>query len=157
MKEYNPKLQILPWYDSDMGEDIVKTFKDILSSLFLFKKYFQRAMPKDKGGMIYNDVYISHCRPMNEIKGDLEWFLKKNKCSIFVNEIQSEKNARLGWLLFSFQGLDCKKLTIEITELCMVEILAIYKPILTDKWDPTIGTTKKTKSDASRVRRFRES
>lgn len=113
-----------------MGEDIVKSFKDIPSSVFFFKKYFQRAMSKEKGGMIYIDVYISHCKTMNEIKGDLEWWLKKNECSIFINEIQSEKTARLGWLLFSFQGLDCKKLSMEITGLCMVKISARYKPVL---------------------------
>jgi len=85
----------------------------------------------------------------------LEWWLK-NECSIFVKDILSENTVRLGWLLFSFQGLNFKNLMMEITELCMVEIFARYKPILTDKWDPPVNP-KKTKSGASRVRRFRES
>ena len=73
MKECDPKLEILPWYDSDMGEDIVKSIKDTPSSLYLFKKYFQRAIPKEKGGMIYIDVSLSHCKSIIELKEYLEW------------------------------------------------------------------------------------
>jgi len=88
--------------------------------------------------------------------------VEKNECSIFVKEIKAEKTVRLGWLLFSFQGLDCKKLMMEITELCRVEISARYKSVLTDKWDPTIDTKKILKAvhlecaDSERARSLSE-
>ena len=42
-------------------------------------------------------------------------------------EIQLEKTAQLSWLLFSFQGLDCKAFLMEISDLTRVEVLVRYK------------------------------
>ena len=106
--ESDNKVHLLPWFDSDMGEDAISTFKDIPTSLFMFKKYFQRANPNEKGGKVYTDLYLAHSKPMKEIQGDLSWWLKKEKIDIFVKEIQAETTSRLGWLLFSFSGLHIK-------------------------------------------------
>ena len=90
MEESDNKITLLPWYDSDMSEQPIKSFKDIPTALFMFKKYFTRGNPNEKGGKIYTDVKISHLKPIIEIKGDISWWLKKEKTDVFVNDIQSE-------------------------------------------------------------------
>ena len=70
------KVTLMPWFDSDIGEAPLRKASDIPSSFFLFKKYFQRANPKEEGGKVYTDVYLSHTKPMEEIKGNLSWWLK---------------------------------------------------------------------------------
>ena len=75
MAESDPKVELLPWYMSDLGEDTITSFKDIPTSLFLFKKYFQRGNPKELGGKIYTDLYLSHSKPIKELQGDLSWWL----------------------------------------------------------------------------------
>ena len=140
------KVAIMPWFDSDMGENTLRKASDIPTSLFLFKKYFQRANPKEEGGKIYTDVYLSHTKPIEEIKGDLSWWLKKEHTDIWEKEIQAESTARLGWLLFSFSGLNIKALCAEISAIIGIEIAGRFKPILTDKWDPTIDSKKRLKA-----------
>ena len=49
MEESDNKIALLPWYDGDMGELPIRSFKDIPSALFMFKKYFTRANPNEKG------------------------------------------------------------------------------------------------------------
>ena len=67
-------ISLLPWYKSDMCEDRIRKVADIPTSLFMFKKYFQRANPNEKGGKVYTDVMITHTKPMEVIVGDLSWF-----------------------------------------------------------------------------------
>ena len=55
--ESDPKITIIPRYNSDLGEDTIKSFKDMSTSLFLFKKYCQRANPNGKGGKVYTGVF----------------------------------------------------------------------------------------------------
>ena len=145
MEESDSKITLLPWYDSDMNELPIQSYKDIPSALFMFKKYFTRANPNEKGGKIYTDVKLSHSKPLIEIKGDISWWLKKEQTDVFVKDIQSETTVRCGWLLFSYSGLDVKSLTDEISLMCGVIVAGRYKPILTDKWDPTIENKKRLK------------
>jgi len=146
MEESDNKVTLLPWYDSDMSEQPIKSFKDIPTALFMFKKYFTRGNPNEKGGKIYTDVKISHLKPIIEIKGDISWWLKKEKTDVFVKDIQSETTVRCGWLLFSYSGLDVDALTDEISAFCGATVAGRYKPILTDKWDPTIESKKRLKA-----------
>ena len=89
MEESDNKVTLLPWYDSDMSEQPIKSFKDIPTALFMFKKYFTRGNPNEKGGENYTDVKISHLKPIIEIKCDISWWLKKEKTYVFVKDIQS--------------------------------------------------------------------
>ena len=84
MAESNNKIIILPWYDSDMCEQIIRLPKEIPSSLFMFRKYFTRANPKEKGGKIYIDVKLFHSKPPTEIIEDISWWLKKEKTEVFI-------------------------------------------------------------------------
>ena len=59
------------WYDNDMGGDTIRFFKDIPTTLYMLKKYFQ--------GKIYTDIKISHSKMVHEIQVDLSWWLKKEK------------------------------------------------------------------------------
>ena len=146
MAESDNSVALLPWWDSDMGENVISSFKDIPTSLFMFKKYFQRANPNEKGGKVYTDLYLAHSKPIAEIQGDLSWWLKKEKIDIFLKEIQSEATSRLGWLLFSFSGIHIKTLTDEISIMTGVTIAGRFKPILTDKWNPDIDSKKRLKA-----------
>ena len=146
LMECDNNVAILPWYDSDMGEDRITKVSNIPPSLFMFKKYFQRGNPKEEGGKVYTDVYLSHTKPMEVIKGDLSWFLKKEQIDIYIKDIQSDTTARLGWLLFSFQGLDVTTLCAEISAILRIEIAGRYKPILTDTWDKSIESKHRLKA-----------
>ena len=146
MQESDPKLEILPWYSNDIGEEPIKNFKSIPTSLFLFKKYFQRANPKENGGKIYTDVYISHSKPIEELTGDLSWWLKKEDIDIYIKDIQAETTVRLGWLLFSFGSLHVGSLTSEISALAKVQVAGRFKAILTDTWDPHMDSKKRLKA-----------
>ena len=64
-------ISLLSWYESDMCEDRIRKVADIPTSLFMFKKYFQRANPNEKGGKVYTDVMITHTKPMEVIVRDL--------------------------------------------------------------------------------------
>jgi len=132
MEESDNKITLLPWYDSDMSEQPIRSFKDIPSALFMFKKYFTRANPNEKGGKIYTDLKLSHSKPLIEIKGDISWWLKKEQTDVFIKDIQSETTVRCGWLLFSYSGLDVKALTDEISLFCGVTVAGRYKPVLSD-------------------------
>ena len=133
---------ILPWYDSDMGENRIKQVSDTPSSLFMFEKYFQRANPKEKGEKIYTDIYLTHTKRIEIILEDLSWFLKKEKIDIFVKDLQADTIARLRWLPFSFQSIHVKSLCQELLTLVGIEIAGRYKPVLIDVRDPSIDNKK---------------
>ena len=113
---------------------------------FLLKNYFQRANTKEEEGKVQIDVYLSHTKPMDEIGGDLRWWLKKENIDIYDKEIQAELTARLGWLLFLISGLNIKSLCAETSLIIGIEIAGRFKPILTNKWDPTIDSQKRLKA-----------
>jgi len=46
---------------------------------------------------------------------------------------------------FSFSGIHIKSLTREISCVTNIDIAGRYKPIITDKWDPTIDNKKRLK------------
>ena len=146
MKDADAACKILPWFDDAISEAPIHSFKDIPSSLFIFKKYFSRARPSDKGGKVYTDVMITHSRPIDELKDDLDWWLRREQVDMFVKTIQADRSSRLGWLLFSFQELNLKVLSTELSELASTEISAIFKPILTGTWDPSIDPKKRLKA-----------
>lgn len=145
MAESDKKVAVLPWFDSDCGEDTIHSFKDIPTSLFLFKKYFQKAKPNEKGGMIYTDLFLNHSKPIDALLGDMSWWLKKEKIDIYVKEIQSEATTRLGWLSFSFGEIHIKTLMTEISLLSQVAIAGRFKLILEDHWDPDIDNEDRLK------------
>ena len=61
-KNGNNKIALLPWYDSDTGEDTFRSYKNILTYFFLFKKYTQQSNPNEKGGKVYTDLFLSHSK-----------------------------------------------------------------------------------------------
>ena len=79
MAESDKKVVLLPWYDSDCGEDTICSYKDIPTSLFLSKKHFHRAKPNEKGGKIYTDLFLNHSKPIDELQGDMSWWLKRRR------------------------------------------------------------------------------
>ena len=43
MAESDNNVTLLPWWDSDMGENTISSFKDIPTSLFMFKKILSKS------------------------------------------------------------------------------------------------------------------
>ena len=107
------------------------------------KSIFNVLIPKGGG---YTDVHLSHTKSIEEILGGLSWFLTKDQIDISVEDLQANTTVWLGWLLFSFQGINLKSLCQEIFNLLYIEIVSRYKLILTDKWDPTIDNKKRLKA-----------
>ena len=91
MTEVDNKIALLPWYDSNTGEYTIPSYKNIPTSLFLFKKYFQRANPNEKGGKVYTDLFFFHSKPIKELKGDMSWWLKK---LTYTSKIYNRKQRR---------------------------------------------------------------
>ena len=54
--------------------------------------------------------------------------------------------ARLGWISLSFSGLNINTLCAEISATIGIKITGKFKPLLTDKWYPTINPNKKLKA-----------
>ena len=46
MEESDNKITLLPWYDSDMSEQPIRSFKDIPSALFYVQEVFYKGKPK---------------------------------------------------------------------------------------------------------------
>ena len=119
---------------------------NIPTSLSKCKKYFCRARPNVEGGSGYTEVYIMHTKSISEIKADIEWWLKREKITIYVKAIQAANTARLGWLLFSFSEINAKVFSRELSGRIGDIVSARFKPILTDSWDASIDSRLRLKA-----------
>ena len=89
---------------------------------------------------------MKHTRPIQEIKEDIEWWLRKEQVEVYQKSIQSAHTSRLGWLLFSFPELDIKKLQSELSTLAGAPVASRYKAILTDSWNSKVDPKKRLKA-----------
>ena len=51
------------------------------------RMYLSRANVESDGGKVYIDVYVLHSVPMEDLKGDSEWFLRENQMSMFHKDL----------------------------------------------------------------------
>ena len=58
--------------------------------------YLSRANVRSEGGKVYADVYVSHSVPMDDLKGDAEWYLRENQMGMFHKDLQVESIERKG-------------------------------------------------------------
>ena len=146
MLDADSTCKIIPWFEDDKDEGAIQCYKDIPTTISKFKKYFCRSRPKVEGGSVYMEVFMLHTRPIIDIKEDIEWWMKKEKITLYVKTIQAELTTRLGWLLFSFPEMNVKAFSTELTSLMGETISARYKPILTDKWDTSLDSKSRLKA-----------
>ena len=95
---------------SDIDEAMFESWKDIPTSPYLLKKFFQTDNWKEEDRNIYTDFYLSYSKLIEVLQGDLNWWLKK-KNDIHVKETQAEKMSRLGWFLFPYNDSNISLLT----------------------------------------------
>ena len=70
-----------------MGKDTTYTFKDITASLFMFKNSNTQTEMRNEEKLTSMYHYPVPNR-QKEIKGNLDWWLQKEKTDIFIKEIQ---------------------------------------------------------------------
>ena len=74
MKEIDSQFTLLPWKKVDVGQPSIKVSKKLPPLMSKMRMYLSRANVKSDGGKVYADVYVSQSVPMEDLKGDSEWF-----------------------------------------------------------------------------------
>ena len=144
MQEVDTHFALVPWKADDSAKPNIKEMEKIPSMMSQLRVYFTRAQAKTAGGAVYVDVYVQHSVPIDDLKGDSEWFLKENKMGIFLKTLQVEATAQMGWLLYSTNTLDIKCLSEVLTDECRgIQIALRFKYINTDKYEPDRDERKK--------------
>ena len=144
MQEVDTHFALVPWKAVDSAKPNIKEMEKIPSMMSQLRVYLTRAQAKTKGGAVYVDVYVQHSVPMDDLKGDSEWFLKEHKMGIFLKTLQVEATSQMGWLLYSTNTLDIKCLSEVLTDECRgIQIALRFKYINTDKYEPDKDERKK--------------
>ena len=146
MVDTDNSCRLIPWFEDDSKEGPITSHLEIPSTLSKFKKYFSKARPKVEGGPVYMEVNLMHTKAIADIKEDMEWWLKKEKITIYVKAIQAENTSRLGWLLFSFKEINTKVFDRELSCRLGAQISARFKPISTGTWDKSIDYKTRLKA-----------
>ena len=143
MKEIDGRLSVISWKASDGPKSPITQVKDIPNTMSKIRTYFSRAQVRSEGGKTYADVYIQHNVPMDDIKGDAEWFLKENEMGMYNKQLQVEATEQKGWLLYSTQNLDKETLEAAIEAEIGVKVAMRWKYINTDKYEDDASERKK--------------
>ena len=136
MKEIDDKFVLVPWKKENQDKGIVRKMEKIPSTMSKFRVYFNRAQARSEGGKVYTDVFVQHTIPINDLKGDAEWFLKENNMNIYSKELQVEETAQKGWFLYSTRSMDPKILSNAIEKEIGVQVALRWKYINSSKYEP---------------------
>ena len=112
----------------------IKDAKNIPNTISKIRTYFTRAQARSSGGKVFMDAFVQHTVPMDEIRGDSEWFLKENQMAIYIKQLQVESTIQKGWLLYSTQALDNEALATAIEEEIGVKVALRWKYINSIKY-----------------------
>ena len=112
----------------------IKEAKHIPNVISKLRTYFFRVQAQSTSGKVFTDVFAHHSISMNDLKGDLEWFLKENQMAIYKNQLQVEETAQQGWLLYSTQALDNETLANAIEAEIGVKVALRWKYINFSKY-----------------------
>ena len=118
MKEMDEKFTVISWRKQDGPKYPLKNPKNIPDTISKLRVYFARVQARSAGGKVYADVFIQHTIPLDDIRGDAEWFLKENQMAMYGKQLQVESTVQKGWLLYSTQSMDIDTLA----EVIFVEI-----------------------------------
>ena len=143
MKEVDAKFFILPWKVAERMKPAIRDVKKIPNMMSKIKTYFSRAQVRSNGGKVYTDVYVQHSIPIEDIKGDSEWFLRENKMGMYNKELQVESTEQKGWLLYSTRTLDHELLAESIEAEIGVKVALRWKFINTEKYESDGDERKK--------------
>jgi hypothetical protein len=83
MKEIDPNFALIPWKAEDKDKPTIKSVDNIPSTMSKIRTFFSRAQAKTEGGRAFMDTFVQHSVPIDDIRGDSEWFLKENNMGIY--------------------------------------------------------------------------
>ena len=134
MQELDKNFTVISWRKGDGPRFPIKEAKSIPNVISKLRIYFHRIQARSAGGRVFADVFVHHSIPMDDLKGDMEWFLKENQMAIYKKQLQVEETAQLGWLLYSTQALDNVTLSKAIEAEIGVEVALRWKYINSSKY-----------------------
>jgi len=91
------------------------------------KKYAHRMPIRQKGGLVYPQVFFGFMDPPDRIMENIGWWLCSTEQGIWKAPLQQAKDTTgLGWLLFSADEFDKEALKAQIWETTGVHIALRY-------------------------------
>lgn len=86
---------------------------------------------------------MQHSVPIDDVKGDAEWFLCEHNMGVYSKILQVESTLQLGWLLFSTIAMDQNLLEDVIGNRIGVKIALRWKYIKLEQYEPDAQERKK--------------
>lgn len=116
IREQDVSLVVYPWTTEDqmIVKDRIFKAAEIPNNPVDIKKYFSRAIPRPKGGVMYVSVVLGTAIDFARLNGNLKWWLDREHMGLYVRQLQVEKTKVVGWLLYSTQKMDPATLAHEI-------------------------------------------
>ena len=134
MKEMDNNFRVISWKTEDGPKYPIKESKNIPNVISKLRVYFARIQARPSGGKVFTDVFVQHTIPVDDLRGDTEWFLKENQMAMFKKQLQVESTAQMGWLLYSTQTLDNEALKVAIEAEIGVQVALRWKYVNSSKY-----------------------
>ena len=134
MKEMDKNFTVISWRKEDGPKYPIKCSKHIPDTISKMRVYFARIQARATGGRVYADVFIHHSIPLDDLRGDAEWFLKENMMAIYKKTLQVEATTQKGWLLYSTSTTDIEALTETIENEIGTPVALRWKYINSSKY-----------------------
>ena len=134
MKEMDNNFRVISWKTEDGPKQPIKESKHIPNVISKLRVYFARIQARTSGGKIFTDVFVQHTIPVDDLRGDTEWFLKENQMAMYKKQLQVESTAQMGWLLYSTQTLDNEALKVAIEAEIGVQVALRWKYVNSSKY-----------------------
>jgi hypothetical protein len=129
---------IPPYYELDRSNtafsDISSSFRiDDVESFTKLKRYFSRLGNRNPNtGFVYCSCIVAASEPHSALTTKVSQILQESKLSLWPRSSNHENVGRIGWLLYSLQGMDANCLKTLLTSLTGVEIGVKWMKISTE-------------------------
>jgi hypothetical protein len=100
----DPYIAVVPWSTKDANQNVLDLDKKI-PSLQALQRYFNRIRNVEKGPS-YGEMRLLHKTKWSDILYDTGSWLSRQGHGVYHKELQVEKSANVGWLMFSFRAID---------------------------------------------------
>jgi len=103
--------------DQQNREPAIDNPEAILTLLLNMKKYVHKMPIRQKGGLVYPQVFFSFMDPLDKIMENIGWWLHSTEQGMWKAQLQqAEETTRLRWLFFSADEFDKDILKAHIWE-----------------------------------------
>jgi len=123
------KLQVYTWKENspDIRAKEAKDINTIPDSKKFFSKLF---VPKQlTASTIYTEIRIGHDNPIDEIRKEMQNWLRLNNHGLYYKMLQTETSAEIGWLLYSTREMDAGALADEMADILGMQVGLRWKTI----------------------------